>query len=153
MRQHCILAYSVILSSVNVPTYGQPSQSSHLALSRASHYQRCTSSHLSILTHNDSFERGLERKAHAIDYPQRLPEGHVISGCERFAAINSSDKSKLSASRAFTRHCTNVQSSFPSKMDEKEWMTLLRKPVTGIMLHNSFVCLYNHQLVNNGTLR
>ena len=31
-------------------------------------------------------------------------------------------------------------------------MTLLQKPVTGIMLHNSFVCLYN-QLVNNGTLR
>ena len=32
-------------------------------------------------------------------------------------------------------------------------MTLLRKLVTGIMLHNSFVCLYNHQLVNSGTLR
>ena len=80
---------------------------------------------LPIFTRNDSFERGHERKAHAVDYPQRHPEGHAISGCEGFAAINSSDKSKLCASRAFARHCTSVQSSFPSKMDEKEWITLL----------------------------
>lgn len=75
---------------------------------------------LPIFTRNDSFERGHERKAHAVNHPQRHPEGHAISGCERFAAINSSDKSKLCALRAFTGHCTSVQSSFPSKLDEKE---------------------------------